>query len=263
MGFNYDNGSTNANYYYGIDNFGNINYIYDANGNIVVTYRYDAWGKPISTTGTLVSTVGAANPYRYKSYYYDTETGLYYLQSRYYDAGVGRFVNADEPIMICLYTNLFEYCNNDPIINIDINGFWAEKYANFSWTDTGFNVNVHIDFLSRSFCISYAKDIIKLNGQHYWWGKGYKKMNATRIAQELWFHAIVYYVGTPIQGVLKIVDISWGWLDGIIESARYMQINNNDSRAWIFAIVWFEASAVKRAIFRNTGNTYVYSLIKI
>ena len=74
VGFNYDNGSTNANYYYGIDNFGNINYIYDASGNIVVTYRYDAWGKPISTTGTLASTVGAANPYRYKSYYYDTET---------------------------------------------------------------------------------------------------------------------------------------------------------------------------------------------
>ena len=73
VGFNYNNGTTSADYYYGIDNFGNINYIYDNNGNIVTTYRYDAWGKAISVTGTLAGTVGAANPYRYKSYYYDTE----------------------------------------------------------------------------------------------------------------------------------------------------------------------------------------------
>ena len=71
--FDHNNGSANADYYYGIDNFGNIIYIYDANGNIVVTYKYDAWGKAISTTGSLASTIGTINPYRYKSYYYDED----------------------------------------------------------------------------------------------------------------------------------------------------------------------------------------------
>ena len=130
VGFNYDNGSTNANYYYGIDNFGNINYIYDASGNIVVTYRYDAWGKHISTTGTLASTIGAANPYRYKSYYYDTETGLYYLQSRYYDAGVQRFLNEDDVAFLGAGGNIYSYnsyvyCDNDPVNDSDPSGMFS------------------------------------------------------------------------------------------------------------------------------------------
>ena len=127
IGFNYNNGTTSADYYYGIDNFGNINYIYDNNGNIVTTYRYDAWGKAISTTGTLAGTVGAANPYRYKSYYYDTETGLYYLQSRYYDAQVQRFVSPDMPELMGvsggIYAyNLYAYCENDPVMYKDETG---------------------------------------------------------------------------------------------------------------------------------------------
>lgn len=76
VGFNYKAGTTNADYYYGIDNFGNITYIYDSNGNIVVTYKYDAWGKTISTTGSLASTIGAINTYRYKSYYFDSDTEM-------------------------------------------------------------------------------------------------------------------------------------------------------------------------------------------
>ena len=129
IGFNYKAGSTNADYYYGIDNWGNINYIYDNNGNIVTTYRYDAWGKAISVTGTLAGTVGAANPYRYKSYYYDAETGLYYLQSRYYDAQVQRFVSPDMPELMGvsggIYAyNLYAYCENDPVNNYDMFGFW-------------------------------------------------------------------------------------------------------------------------------------------
>ena len=120
IGFNYNNGTTSADYYYGIDNWGNINYIYDSTGAVVVTYKYDAWGNAISTTGTLAGTIGAINPYRYKSYYYDAETGLYYLQSRYYDAQVQRFVSADEieflGASVGVYAfNLYSYCENDPI----------------------------------------------------------------------------------------------------------------------------------------------------
>ena len=64
-------------------------------GEKVVTYRYDAWGNILSITGTLASTIGNANPFRYRGYYYDTDTGFYYLNSRYSDPASGRFINAD------------------------------------------------------------------------------------------------------------------------------------------------------------------------
>ena len=67
----------------------------DGSGTRVVEYTYDAWGKLISTSGTLASTLGADNPFRYRGYYYDAETGLYYLMTRYYDPEVGRFLSAD------------------------------------------------------------------------------------------------------------------------------------------------------------------------
>ena len=67
----------------------------DESGVRVVEYIYDAWGKLISTTGTLATTLGADNPFRYRGYYYDTETGLYYLTTRYYDPEVCRFISAD------------------------------------------------------------------------------------------------------------------------------------------------------------------------
>ncbi len=80
----------------------------------MVTYTYDAWGKPISITGSLASTVGQKNPIRYRGYYYDTETGLYYLQSRYYDPVVGRFLNGDNQLSgiggLPLGYNIFVYC---------------------------------------------------------------------------------------------------------------------------------------------------------
>ena len=55
-------------------------------------YRYRAWGNVISKTGILAD----ANPFRYRGYYYDAETGFYYLQTRYYDPTIGRFINADD-----------------------------------------------------------------------------------------------------------------------------------------------------------------------
>ncbi len=78
----------------------------------------------------MASTIGAINPYRYKSYYFDTETNLYYLQSRYYDAGVQRFISpddteflgADRKIYSC---NLYCYCGNDPINYKDESGHFV------------------------------------------------------------------------------------------------------------------------------------------
>ena len=68
------------------------------------------------------------------------------------------------------------------------------------------------------------------------------------IAQELWFHALIYYIGMPIQKVFKLIGVSWGWLNDKVARAQYMQINSGDSRAWIFSVFWWAGFVVKAAL---------------
>jgi RHS repeat-associated protein len=80
--------------------------------------------------GSLANTIGTINPFRYRGYYYDTETGLYYLQSRYYDANTGRFLNADGQVNDGLIgTNMFVYCGNNPVNMVDSDGHFAWALA--------------------------------------------------------------------------------------------------------------------------------------
>ena len=102
----------------------------------IATYSYDPWGKATVTvnTGSQITnndrTLASINPLRYRGYYQDVETGFYYLQSRYYDPVIGRFINADLPEYAALSatditgTNLFAYCKNDPINHADEDGEW-------------------------------------------------------------------------------------------------------------------------------------------
>ncbi len=126
IGFRYNG----TDYYYRKNLQGDIIAIYNTSGTCVVTYAYDAWGKVLSTGGSLASTVGAVNPFRYRSYYYDTETGLYYLQTRYYDPETGRFLNSDaleylgQGAELRNY-NLFAYCDNNPVNRVDEEGTWS------------------------------------------------------------------------------------------------------------------------------------------
>ena len=83
-----------ADYYYIRDGLMCITGLVDANGGAVVNYRFDSWGKLISITGSMADTLGKDNPYRYKGYYYDDETGMYYLKSRYYQPEICRFIIA-------------------------------------------------------------------------------------------------------------------------------------------------------------------------
>ena len=82
-------------YLYAVNAQGDVVAILDTAGNAVVQYAYDAWGNLLSTTGGMAVTLGRYNPLRYRGYVYDTETGFYYLQSRYYDPELSRFINAD------------------------------------------------------------------------------------------------------------------------------------------------------------------------
>ena len=112
-------------YYYLRNLQGDIAGIVDGTGSLVVEYAYDAWGKLLSITGSLADTVGVLNPLRYRGYYYDTETGLYYLQSRYYNPEWGRFINADSESNgghDLLGYNRFAYCANNPLHSLDKDG---------------------------------------------------------------------------------------------------------------------------------------------
>lgn len=117
--------------YYFRKNFRNdVLAVLNASGEVVVEYSYDPWGNILAVTGSLASTLGADNPFRYRGYYYDTESCFYYLNSRYYDAKVCRFVNADEPEIIdganehILENNLYAYCFNNPVNLTDDSGYW-------------------------------------------------------------------------------------------------------------------------------------------
>ena len=117
--------SYNGTMYFYVKNLqGDVVRIIDLAGTEVASYVYDAWGNIKDTKGE--PTVRELNPIRYRGYVYDTETSLYYLQSRYYDPFTGRFLNAD---IYCdtntgtpLSTNMFSYCENNPVLNIDKSG---------------------------------------------------------------------------------------------------------------------------------------------
>ena len=119
----YNNGTTTTTYYYITNLQGDAMYLVDASGNEVAAYDYDPYGKIITATGDLAE----INPLRYRGYYYDSETGFYYLQSRYYDPEICRFINGDKYSATAtgfLGYNMFAYCNNNPIIAADYDGEW-------------------------------------------------------------------------------------------------------------------------------------------
>ena len=105
---------------------GRVIAILDADGNVVVSYMYDAWGAPLWCTGELEETLGKVQPFRYRGYVFDEETGLYYLQSRYYVAELCRFGNADGIIL----NNLFRYCLNSPVNMTDETGKEEKPHVN-------------------------------------------------------------------------------------------------------------------------------------
>ena len=118
-------GSTFTTYYYLRNAQNDIVKIIDGNGATVVEYKYDSWGKPISTTGSLSATLGANQPFRYRGYVYDAETGWYYLQSRYYDPSIARFISADVYLSTgqgVLGHNSYAYCLNNPVNMSDDSG---------------------------------------------------------------------------------------------------------------------------------------------
>ena len=127
----YNDGSTSTLYYYVLNAQGDVIALLNSAGSLVASYNYGAWGN-YSVHGadgkktTDPTFIGHINPLRYRGYYYDRETRLYYLQSRYYDFANCRFINADTFATTdangFLSANMFAYCENNPIMRVDHNG---------------------------------------------------------------------------------------------------------------------------------------------
>ena len=162
----------NTTYFFVKNLQGDIISLLDTNGKTVVRYRYDAWGNLDSvrdennlSISPNVAHIANINPFRYRGYYYDNEIGLYYLQSRYYDPKVGRFVNSDAPEMTKLQIeghfiipNQFHYCYSDPVNDADKTGYGgADSLLNA--IITAFNVIVGINDIAAT--TNYTANDIK------------------------------------------------------------------------------------------------------
>lgn len=138
---------------------GDIIAIVNKTAMIVAKYTYDAWGTCTIAEDISGCSIATINPYRYRSYYFDQEIGLYYLQSRYYNPIVGRFINADDITYLgsngcVLGYNLFTYCQDNPIMQIDEYGF----------------ASINLSSIKYNFFSNWAKKIMKF------WSDGYEKV---------------------------------------------------------------------------------------
>lgn len=181
LGFTY-NGTE---YYYGKNLFGDISDIYDATGTKVAHYVYDAWGNHDVYDGqgnakTDSAFIGNINPFRYRGYYFDTETGFYYLHSRYYDPVAGRFLNADSLAYLGVDGelrgyNLYAYCGNNPLHNTFL------KTSDSTNAQRQLFRNDAEDFFSQifGFSINYTKEIPNFSKYYIFFqvetGVGYSK----------------------------------------------------------------------------------------
>ncbi len=161
-------------YYYEKNMQGDIVRVYNSEGVSLVSYVYTAWGDRASTTyhhGGANTTV-TNNPFTYRGYYYDKDLDLYYLQSRYYDSKVCRFINADHSSLLLATPlaltdkNLYAYCDNNPVVRVDVDGeFWGTAVAIGALG--GFVVGVAGQFVSDLVTSLFSGELTFSNWQTY------------------------------------------------------------------------------------------------
>ena len=186
LDFSYDANGTpltmtcNGTVYYYITNLqGDVMKLERADGGSGAQYAYDAWGNIIAMSGTLAE----LNPLRYRGYVYDQETGFYYLQSRYYDPAVGRFISADNFASTgqgIVGHNMFAYCNNNPAACVDGDGDIPQAVTDKLVHDA---VLAMIAFEQPN--LSMTQTCIYYNGENIWGGFGYCDLFNT-VTGEVW-----------------------------------------------------------------------------
>ena len=225
-----------ADYYYVKNLQGDIRQIYDADGNLCVEYEYDAWGKILSVAGNMADTLGYDNPFRYRSYYYDVETGLFYVGSRYYDPEIGRFINADVPEMMLLSdniigTNLFAYCYNNPVNYADPTGH------------AGFSITKAVNLLAPAMILTmfmaalnanYASGLVAVGGY-------ITKIISLPVIKSFWWKP--WLAGAIILGAVAIVTTTVI----ILYNAHVAKINKNNMNKKVKDILKTKLGSIKNA----------------
>ena len=171
-------------YYFYKNLQGDVIAIVNRDAETVARYTYDAWGVCTITQDSTACNIATINPYRYRGYYFDAEIGMYYLQSRYYDASISRFINGDQAEIIAFSSvgygnNLFAYCSNSPANHKDSSGYAVETAFDIasilwslfdlinkpSWANVGFllwDIASLIPFLPGSYVVKGGKIGIKV-----------------------------------------------------------------------------------------------------
>ena len=289
-----------AQYFYIKNPNGDIVGVADYDGNLIAQYEYDEWGRLLSITAAEEGNeeqlkIATANPFRYRGYYYDTETSYYYLQSRYYDTSICRFINADSAMFLDRYSgsdlNLFVYCQNHPINLFDFNGYKskqgyyspkaAERYAENWWNHynpvfkTSNKEHDCANFVSQ--CLYAAGFPMTFKWRNtkvkttYAWGKASYLYGYLREELSPKIYYIKKYSDVDVVGKIlysydrcsALLFFDWTSNGGINHAALSGQVIRGGSRNRSYDIFYYAHSSSRRGTEYNKNKRNKYSLKQI
>ena len=251
-------GTTGASYLI-TNSRGDVVGICNANGVMVANYTYDAWGNVLSATDqngnaiTSAGHLGNLNSIRYRGYYYDTDTGMYYLKSRYYDPKVRRFINADDVSVLeedqgnIVENNLFAYCLNNPVNLLDSEGDFAITASITAYTLTTL-------VMSAGVSIMITQDIYNVyRGKKEFYRKYKAKKNSHNFVVSKAHSRIKTTVRKKSKTRYWSATVKKGYVD-IGRALTYRQAVKEVSRGRsVFTVTSYEAKAVAIAAGGKTG----------
>ena len=210
--------------YYVIKNLqGDVIAIVDKDAETVARYSYDAWGVPKIKSDISGCSIATINPFRYRGYYYDQEIELYYLQSRYYNPLLGRWVNSDEVIYIlfsleALQHNLFAYGANNSVNNIDYTGYW---WFSIKTVVAGIILDAVISWLLPYVCTAFHATKLVKWAKFSRWSSGTYNSAVKKLAKAIYngIDSIMYkLMGRAANAATRAFTLSriQSWVEGIL-----------------------------------------------
>ena len=224
-------------------------------GTTLVEYEYDAWGNcSIVYTHSAYGSFGEINPIRYRSYFYDFETGFYYLQSRYYDPAIRRFISADDIELLgsndtFLSFNLYSYAENNPVMNIDSNGTMSVKNL---IAKIGELLNQLIDMLW-----TYLRSLIVFEN-------GTLSISTTLIAAAIDIGILIfihYHVMTGVNAAINLA-LKSSWIrSSLIKGILNFFTSRLGQKILSKLVFWAMAAAGKGSIAKSIADAFVGDMI--